>query len=104
MDDKAAAAAEHDAIDKKYAEKKAAKAAWQAKADDDAKALAATRAETQAKFEAIAAKHQAEYEAKMAHAADLQADADKAHQAYEDDVAAGEHEQDEADAMTKAEL
>merc|ERR1711871_1047305 len=80
-DDKAAAAAEHDAIDKKYAEKKAAqdaaKAAWQAKADDDAK---------------------------MAHAADLQADADKAHQAYEDDVAAGEHEQDEADAMTKAEL
>merc|ERR1711871_465504 len=107
-DDKAAAAAEHDAIDKKYAEKKAAqdaaKAAWQAKADDDAKALAATRAETQAKFEPIAAKHQAEYEAKMAHAADLQADADKAHQAYEDDVAAGEHEQDEADAMTKAEL
>merc|ERR1719313_3065535 len=40
----------------------------------------------------------------MAHAAELQADADKAQGAYEDDVAAGEHEQEEADAMTKAEL
>jgi len=107
-DNKAAAAAEHDSIEdlygKKEAAQQAANEAWQAKADADAKALAATRAETQAKFEAIAAKHQADYEAKMAHAGELQAAADQAHQAYEDDLAAGEHEQEEADAMTKAEL
>merc|ERR1719313_2853085 len=88
-DNKAAAKKEHDEIEDKYNKKEeamdAAKAAWQAKADADAKALAATRAATQAKFEA-------------------QADADKAQGAYEDDVAAGEHEQEEADAMTKAEL
>merc|ERR1719231_2131419 len=107
-DNKAAAKKEHDEIEDKYAKKEAvqdaAKASWQAKADDDAKALAATRAATQAKFEAKAAADQADYEKKMAHAAELQADADKAQGAYEDDVAAGEHEQDEADAMTKAEL
>merc|ERR1711966_446112 len=107
-DNKAAAKKEHDMIERKYAKKEAAedaaKAAWQAKADADAKALASTRAATQAKFEAIAAKHQADYEAKMAHAGELQADADQAHVAYEDDVAAGEHEQDEADALTKSEM
>merc|ERR1719454_1771903 len=99
---------EHDEVEDKYAKKEAAqdaaKASWQAKADDDAKALAATRAATQAKFEAQAAADQADYEKKMAHAGELQADADQAQAAYEDDVAAGEHEQDEADAMTKAEL
>merc|ERR1719331_3089748 len=79
-------------------------AAYEAEADDDAKALAATRAATQAKFEAQAAADQADYEKKMAHAGELQADADQAQAAYEDDVAAGEHEQNEADAMTKAEL
>merc|ERR1719502_747765 len=103
-----AAKKEHDEIEDKYNKKEeamdAAKAAWQAKADADAKALAATRAATQAKFEAQAAADQADYEKKMAHAAELQADADKAQGAYEDDVAAGEHEQEEADAMTKAEL
>jgi len=107
-DNKAAAKKEHDEIEDKYNKKEeamdAAKAAWQAKADADAKALAATRAATQAKFEAQAAADQADYEKKMAHAAELQADADKAQGAYEDDVAAGEHEQEEADAMTKAEL
>jgi len=107
-DNKVAAAAEKDSIEelynKKEAAQNAAKAAWQAKAGADAKALAAMRAETQAKFEAIAAKHQAEYDANIAHANELQDDADQAHQAYEDDLAAGEHEQDEADAMTKAEL
>jgi len=107
-DNKAAAKKEHDEIEDKYAKKEAAqdaaKASWQAKADDDAKALAATRAATQAKFEAQAAADQADYEKKMAHAGELQADADQAQAAYEDDVAAGEHEQDEADAMTKAEL
>merc|ERR1719506_651532 len=107
-DNKAAAKREHDEIEDKYAKKEAAqdaaKASWQAKADDDAKALAATRAATQAKFEAQAAADQADYEKKMAHAGELQADADQAQAAYEDDVAAGEHEQDEADAMTKAEL
>merc|ERR1719399_954428 len=101
-DNKAAAKEEHDEIEDKYAKKEAAQeaaqAAWQAKADDDAKALAATRAATQAKFEAQEAADEAAYEKDMAHAGELQAEA------YQDDVAAGEHEQEEADAMTKAEL
>merc|ERR1719399_2492200 len=101
-DNKAAAKEEHDEIEDKYAKKEAAQeaaqAAWQAKADDDAKALAATRAATQAKFEAQEAADEAAYEKDMAHAGELQAEADQA------DVAAGEHEQEEADAMTKAEL
>merc|ERR1711871_1073516 len=107
-DNKAAAKEEHDEIEDKYAKKEAAQeaaqAAWQAKADDDAKALAATRAATQAKFEAQEAADEAAYEKDMAHAGELQADADQAQEAYQDDVAAGEHEQEEADAMTKAEL
>jgi hypothetical protein len=93
-----------DSIDAKYAAKKAAtdaaKAAFAAKQDADAKALASARADTQAHFAKIAADNQAEYEAKMAVADEMQADADEAHATYEQALADSETEQKAIDAMT----
>merc|ERR1719197_957954 len=102
------AKAAHDDIEAKYAgidaAHQAAEDAFHAKQDADAKALAASRAETQAEFAKTAADAQAEYAHQMAVADEMQADADAAKAEYDEDMAAGEREQEEHDALTKAAL
>merc|ERR1712022_90759 len=91
-------------IDSKYAAKKeatdAAKAAFAAKVAAEAKETAASRAAVQAGFAKEAAASEAEYEAKMAVADEMQADADKAEAASEQAAADSETEQKAIDAMT----
>jgi hypothetical protein len=102
------AADEKKKIDDTYAAIKAqqdeANALWKKKQDEAAAATNAARENTQKKFLAAENADNAKYAAAMANASALQAKADHAQKVYEEDMAAGEKEQAETDAITKHEL
>merc|ERR1719171_1539310 len=100
------AAAEKAAIKSKYdkiaAAHAKANAAWDAKAAADKAALDATREATKKDFEKKAAAAQADYDAKMAHAATLKKIADEAAAALAASVKKSEEDQKAADAAANA--
>merc|ERR1719486_520451 len=100
------AAAEKAAIKSKYdkiaAAHAKANAAWDAKAAADKAALDATREGTKKDFEKKAAAAQADYDAKMAHAATLKKIADEAAAALAASVKKSEEDQKAADAAANA--
>merc|ERR1719161_1960420 len=100
------AAAEKAAIKSKYdkiaAAHAKANAAWDAKAAADKAALDATREGTKKDFEKKAAAAQADYDAKMAHAATLKKIADEAAAAAATSVKKSEEDQKAADAAANA--
>merc|ERR1711871_793429 len=79
-----------------------ANAAWDAKAAADKAALDATREGTKKDFEKKAAAAQADYDAKMAHAATLKKIADEAAAAAAASVKKSEEDQKAADAAANA--
>merc|ERR1719230_2357723 len=97
--EKAAIKSKYDKIAAAHAE---ANAAWDAKAAADKAALDATREGTKKDFEKKAAAAQADYDAKMAHAATLKKIADEAAAAAAASVKKSEEDQKAADAAANA--